>query len=114
MTPYPRYDGGFPPVIPYAVPMVNDGDEHIGVSLPPGGKDELWRIGYTGTGTDGIMSAAQFAAFDQRWRGLVWRFDPDERWELLYRIVCDNRPDVEFRVVLTADQGFIRCDLKDV
>ena len=58
------------------------------------------------------MNAGGFAVPDQRWRGLPWRFDPDERWRLSYQIVCDGRPDVEFSIVVTAEDGHIRCDLE--
>ena len=58
------------------------------------------------------MNAGAFAAPDYRWRGLPWRFDPDERWRLSYEIVCEGRPDVEFSVVMTAADGQIRCELQ--
>jgi len=111
LEPFPRHDGRHPPVVPYAVPMLQGGDEHIGISILPG-REELWRVGYSGTGSDGVMSAAGFAVYDQRWRGLVWQFDPDERWRFTYRIAFDGGPDVEFSLVVTADNGHIRCDLE--
>jgi hypothetical protein len=111
LTPYPRHVAQYPPVIPFAVPMVNGGDEHIGITLPPG-REELWRIGYAGTGSDGTISVGQIAVADLRWRGLTWRFDPDERWRLVYQIVSDNRPHAEFSVILTADNGTLHCSME--
>jgi hypothetical protein len=111
LTPYPRHVAQYPPVIPFAVPMVNGGDEHIGLTLPPG-REELWRIGYAGSGSDGTISVGQIAAADLRWRGLTWRFDPDERWRLVYQIVSDNRPQVDFSLIVTADDGVLRCQLE--
>jgi hypothetical protein len=111
LSPSPRHVAQYPPVIPFAVPMVNGGDEHIGVTLPSG-RQELWRIGYAGTGTDGTISVGQIAVADLRWRGLTWRFDPDERWRLIYQIVSDNRPHVEFSVIMTADNGVLHCSLE--
>jgi hypothetical protein len=91
--------------------MVAGGDEHIGISLASG-REELWKLGYSATGSDGTMNVGGFAVPDQRWRGLVWRFDPDERWRLTYRIVADNRPYVDFSVVMIADEGSVRCYLE--
>jgi hypothetical protein len=106
-VPGPQYE----PVIPSIVPLQSRGDPSIGLTIGPG-QEERWIIGYTGTGSDGKMNAGGFAAPDQRWRGLPWRFDPDERWRLSYQAVCDGRPDVEFSIVVTAEDGHIRCDLE--
>jgi hypothetical protein len=103
----PQYE----PVIPYTVRLQGGGDPSAGQTINPG-QQELWIIGYTGTGSTGIMNAGGFAVPDQRWRGLPWRFDPDERWRLYYQIACDGRPDVEFSIVVTAEEGHIRCDLE--
>jgi hypothetical protein len=113
MEPYPRNVlPGYPgPVIPYTVPLQRGGDPNAGLTI--GSKqEELWIIGYTGTGSDGKMNAGGFAAPDYRWRGLPWQFDPDERWRLSYEIVCDGRPDLNFSIVVTAENGHIRCDLE--
>jgi hypothetical protein len=64
-------------------------------------------IGYTSTASDG-MHAGGFAVPDQRWRGLPWNVDPDERWRLSYEIVSEGRPTVEFSIVLYADAGILR------
>jgi hypothetical protein len=110
MEPHPR---NFPPhdepAIPYTVPLQSGGDPSAGQTIGSG-QQELWIIGRTGTGSDGSMYAGAFAVPDQR--GLSWQFDPDERWRLRYQIVCDGRPDVEFSIVVTAEDGHIRCDLE--
>lgn len=113
MDPYPRniLQPQYQPVIPYAVPLQSGGDPRVGLTIGPG-QEEAWIIGYTGTGSDGNMNAGGFAVPDQRWRGLPWRFDPDERWRLYYQIVCDDRPDVDFSIVVTAADGQLRCDLQ--
>jgi hypothetical protein len=110
MAPFPRNDGGHAPVIPYAVPLLAGGNENVGIAIPPG-REEMWRLGYTATGGDGAMNAGQFADYDQRWRGLPWRLEPDEHWRLVYHIVADGRPDVEFSIVIADEGGRIRCDL---
>ena len=112
MDPYPRNipEPRYRPVIPYVVPLLSGGDAYAGLAIRPG-QEELWGIGYTGTGSDGNMNAGGFAVPDQRWRGLPWRFDPDERWRLFYRIECDGMADVRFSVVVSAENGQIRCDL---
>ena len=53
------------------------------------------------------MNAGGFAAPDQRWRGLQWRLDPDERWRFSYRIVSSPMPDVPFSLVAEAENGQI-------
>jgi hypothetical protein len=60
MSPLPRHLNGFDPVIPYAVPMLSDGDTSIGITLAPG-REELWVLGYTSTGSDGNLNAGGFA-----------------------------------------------------
>ena len=100
-VPQPRFE----PVIPYAVPLFPAGDPLVGHTIAPG-QEELWIIGYTGTGSDGIMRAGSFT--DQRWWGLPWEFDTDERWRLSYRIQCDGMPDVKFSIVVTAEDGQLR------
>lgn len=67
------------PAIPYPVPLLSGGDGVIGVTLAPG-REELWVLGYTATDGDGTMNAGGFAVRDQKWRGLPWQFDQDERW----------------------------------
>ena len=104
MEPRPRHvpQPRFEPVIPYAVPLFPNGDPLVGHTIGPG-QEELWIIGYTGTGSDGIMRAGGFS--DQRWWGLPWEFDPDERWRLSYRVECDGVLDVKFSIVVTAEDG---------
>jgi hypothetical protein len=111
MEPHPRNDGGRPPVIPYALPMLSGGNENIGLTLPPG-REELWIAGFTSTGSDGSMNARHFAVPHQGWRGLPWRFDTDERWRLSYRVVSEGRQDVQFSVVIIADHGELRLQLE--
>lgn len=113
MDPYPRnvLEPRYQPVIPYTVPLQSGGDPSVGHTIGSR-QEELWIIGYTATGSDGNMNAGEFAVPDQRWRGLPWRFDPDERWRLFYQIACDGRPDVEFTIVVTAADGQLRCDLE--
>jgi hypothetical protein len=111
MSPRPRVDLGYPPSIPSAVPMLNGGDATIGISLPPG-RQELWMIISTGTGSDGIMSAGVFAPGYRPWYGTPWQFEQDDRWRFTYRIVADNLPNATFSVVMTAVDGHIRCDLE--
>ena len=110
MAPFPKNDGGRSPVIPYAVPLLSGGNENVGISLPPG-REEMWVLGYSATGSDGSMNAGKFSDYDQKWRGLPWRLEPDERWRLVYHIVADGRADVEFSIVIAAEGGRIRCDL---
>jgi hypothetical protein len=111
MEPYPRHFREMPPVIPYAVPLLSGGNETVGITLPPG-REELWVIGYTATGGDGTMNAGGFAVHDQRWRGLPWQVDEDERWRFVYQIVCNENPAIEFSIVLYADNGILRCVLE--
>jgi hypothetical protein len=111
MAPRPRKDGGYPPVIPSTLPMASGGDPSIGISLGPG-REEQWILGYSATGSDGKMYAGGIAVPDQRWRGAPWEFQPDERWRLIYRIVAEGNPDVEFSIVLTAEHGAIHYELE--
>jgi hypothetical protein len=111
MFPRPRIDTGHPPEIPRAVPMLGGGEATIGISLPPG-RQELWVIGSTGTGGDGVMRVGVFSPDVWPWRGLPWQFEPNDRWRFTYRIVADNLPDAIFSVVMTAVDGHIRCDLE--
>jgi hypothetical protein len=91
--------------------MLSGGDQNVGIALAPG-REELWVLGYTSTGSDGTMNAGQFADIDQRWRGLHWTLDPDERWRFAYEVVSEGRPDVQFSIIVFADEGAIRCDLE--
>lgn len=112
MDPRPRNIlPGYEPVIPYALPLQSNGDHSIGLTIDPR-QQQYWIIGFTGTGSDGNMNAGGFAPPDQRWRGLPWRFDPDEQWRLFYQIVCDGRPDVDFSIVVSALDSLPRCDLE--
>jgi hypothetical protein len=111
MSPCPRTDMGYPPEIPSAVPMLGGGEATIGLSLPPG-HQELWVIGSTGTGGDGVMRAGVFSKDIWPWRGLPWQFEPTDRWRFTYRIVADNLPDARFSIVMTAVDGWIRCSLE--
>lgn len=100
------------PVTPSAVPLLTGGDAAIGITLPPG-REELWVVGYTATGTDGTLRAGGFAVDDQRWRGLPWELDRDERLRFVYRVDCDGRAPVKFSLVLYADDGVLRLVLQD-
>jgi hypothetical protein len=113
MDPHPRnvLNPLYEPVIPYTVPPESGGDPSAGLTLGLG-QEELWVIGYTGTGGDGIPAAGGFAPREHRWYGLPWHADPDERWRLSYEIVCDGRPDVEFSIVVSPQDGHLRCDLE--
>jgi hypothetical protein len=91
--------------------MLSGGNENVGIEVLPG-REELWVLGFTATGSDGSLNAGQFADVDQRWRGLYWTADPDERWRLSYRVVADGRSDVPFSVVVFADKGRLRCVLE--
>jgi hypothetical protein len=109
MEPYPRniLEPRYAPVIAYTLPPQSGGDPAAGLLIKPG-QEEPWVIGYSGTGGDGNMNAGGFAVPDQRWRGLPWRFDPDERWRLSYRVASDGAPDVLFSVVAYAEDGQIK------
>jgi hypothetical protein len=112
MNPHPRHVlNAMTPVIPYTVPLVTGGDATVGLTLHPG-REELWLIGYTSTGSDETMYAGGFAVADQRWRGLPWQVGPDERWRFSYQIVCDAHPAVSFSIVVYADNGTLRCTLE--
>lgn len=111
MSPLPRHLNGFDPVIPYAVPMLSDGDTSIGITLAPG-REELCVLGYTSTGSDGSLNAGGFAPPDQRWRGLPWQLDADERYRLCYEVVCDDHEPAEFSIVLFADGCTLHCRLE--
>jgi hypothetical protein len=58
------------------------------------------------------MNAGGFAVRDQRWRGLPWEFDQDERWRFVYQIVQDESLSVAFSMVLYAHSGTLRCALE--
>jgi len=112
MEPYPRHvHNGYDPVIPYVVPLLTGGNESVGTTLQAG-TEELWKLGYTATGSTGIMNAGGFAVEDQKWRGTPWAVDSDERWRLFYRVVARDRPDVDFSIVVYADGGHLRCQLE--
>jgi hypothetical protein len=111
MSPLPRHLNGFDPVIPYAVPMLSDGDTSIGITLAPG-REELWVLGYTSTGSDGNLNAGGFAPPDQRWRGLPWQLDADQRCRLCYEVVCDDHEPVQTSILLFADDGNLHCRLE--
>jgi hypothetical protein len=91
--------------------MLSDGDTSIGITLPQG-REELWVVGFTSTGSDGSLNAGGFAPPDQRWRGLPWQFDTDERCRLCYEVVCDDHEPVQFSIVLFADGGNLHCLLE--
>jgi hypothetical protein len=110
MEPYPRHIlNDMQPVIPYAVPLLSGGDEVVGITLGPG-REELWVLGATGTGSDGSMNVGGVS--NKRWRGLPWRFDEDERCRFGYEIVSDGRPPVPFSIVVYPDNGVLRCRLE--
>lgn len=111
MSPRPRTDLGYPPVIPQAVPMQAGGDPAIGVPLPPG-QEELWVIATTATDENGVMTVGVFGPGRFGWRGTPWYFEPHDKWRFTYRIVADNVPGQTFSVVMNAVDGRIRCDLE--
>ena len=112
LEPRPRnVANAWPPVIPCVVPPLAGGDGVVGVTVAAG-REELWRIGYTATGSDRSMNAGGFAVSDQRWRGLPWQINPDERLRLGYEIVCERNRIVEFSIVLYPDGGRLRCKLE--
>ncbi len=112
MSPRPRTDLGFPPVIPQAVPTLGGGDPGIGISLPAG-QEELWVIATTATDAQGVMTVGAFyPGWRSGWRGTPWYFEPDDRWRFSYRIVAENLPGSAFSIVMTAADGHIRCDLE--
>jgi hypothetical protein len=111
MSPRPRTDLGYPPVVPQAVPMLGGGDPSIGISLPAG-QEELWVIATTATDAQGVMTVGAFYPDWPGWRGTPWYFEPDDRWRFSYRIVAENLPGVAFSIVMTAANGYVRCDLE--
>jgi len=111
MSPLPRIDLGFPPVIPQAVPMQRGGDPNVGISLPAG-QEELWVIATTATDAEGVMTVGVFGPRRPGWHGTPWYFESHERWRFTYRIVADNLPGTTFSVVMNAVDGWIRCDLE--
>jgi hypothetical protein len=111
MSPQPRNDLGYPPVIPQAVPMMVGGDPAIGLLLPAG-QEELWLIATTATDAQGVLTVGTFGPQRAGWHGTPWYFEPRDRWRFTYRIVSDNLPPVTFSVVMTAVGGNIRCDLE--
>jgi hypothetical protein len=114
MTPRPRNVlNDLHPVIPYRPPLLSGGDASIGITLGPR-TEELWVLGYTSasTGSDGSLNAGGFAPPDQRWRGLYWQVDPNERWRFSYEITADDVPPVRFSIVLYAEAGQLRLDLE--
>ena len=92
MSPCPDIDLGYPPVFPQRVPMLTGGDPNIGISIPAG-QLELWVIVSTATDSDGVMTAGVFGREHGKFQGTPWRFEPDDRWRLNYRIVADNLPE---------------------
>jgi hypothetical protein len=112
MSPRPRTDLGYPPVIPQAVPMQAGGDPAIGITLPPG-QEELWVIATTATDEHSGMTVGVFGPNRFGWHGTPWLFEPHDRWRFTYRIVADNVPGKKFSVVMHAADGQIRCDLED-
>jgi len=111
MSPRPRTDLGFPPVIPLAVPMRAGGDPNIGISLPPG-QEELWVIATTATDENGAMTVGVFGPDRIGWHGTPWYFELHDRWRFTYRIMADVVPGRAFSVVMNAVDGGIRCDLE--
>ena len=95
MSPLPRHrlNNYEEPIFPYGLPMASDGDKSIGITLPPG-REELWILGYTSTGSDGSLNAGRFVSPEGRWLGLPWQLDADERCRLCYEVVCDDHGPV--------------------
>jgi len=99
-VPEPKYA----PKTPFLVPLLSGTDKYLGQTIGPG-QQEYWIIGYTAVDESGVMTAGGFATDE---RGTPWRFDADERWRLSYRLTCDDgRPDTEFSIVVTAEDGQI-------
>lgn len=120
----------------HAVPMRIGGDPRIGITLRPG-QEEFWRIGYSGSVSDGSMTVT-FADPEETFTGPSWKFDPirrwqmasqtvgpdqatanpalafehDEHWRLEYEIVADNATPAQVGVVVTAVDGHIKCQLE--
>jgi hypothetical protein len=74
-------------------------------------REELWILGYTGTG-DAHMYAGGWAVRYQRWRGMPWTADTDERWRFSYRVTSEDGPAVYFSMLVYPEDGNLRCELQ--